>query len=178
MSPASNSNPCVRVIKIGGSVLTDEIAYLRSAVFLRDRLRQRPEERFLIVVSARAGVTDLLFKLSKRVVPDPDPVALDLLWSTGELHSVALLSLHLHALGEAAIGLNVHQTGLTLPGGKKNSAALELKVQCLKEKLAVYSVVVVPGFLALRCDQAIVSLGRGGSDLTATVDVHRGRDWW
>lgn len=169
MSPASNSSPCVRVTKIGGSVLTGEMAYLRSATFLRARLRQSPEERFLIVVSARAGVTDSLFQLSKSIAPDPDPVAVDLLWSAGELHSVALLSLHLQALGVAAIGLNVHQTGLTLPDGKKNSAALELKVQCLKEKLAVYSVVVVPGFLALRCDQSIVSLGRGGSDLTAVL---------
>ena len=72
----------------------------------------RRSERFVVVVSAQEGVTDRLAATARQVVSQPNPAALDLLWSTGELRSVALLALHLQALGVSAAALNIHEAGL------------------------------------------------------------------
>jgi aspartate kinase len=157
------------VIKIGGSVLPDHAAYRRAAEFLCRRLRKSPGERILAVVSAENGLTDSLLRLAREISPAPDPTALDLLWSTGELRSVALLALCLHARGVVAAGLNVHETGLILRDARDANAELELDGHRLRVALAQNAVVVVPGFLARTPAGAIASLGRGGSDLTAVL---------
>jgi aspartokinase len=78
---------------------------------------------------------------------------LDLLWSTGELRSVAILTLHLQVIWVSAVGLNVHRAGLRFLAEAQARPALRR----------------VPGFLATRSDEAIVTLGRGGSDLSAVL---------
>jgi aspartate kinase len=92
-----------------------------------------------------------------------------LLWSTGELRSVALLVLALQARGARATGLSVHETGLILPEGEREATHLQFDREGLAQALAQHPVAVVPGFLACRPSGAIVSLGRGGSDLTAVL---------
>src|SRR5260370_41810329 len=93
----------VVVIKLGGSVLLDDDAYREAARFLVSRLHGCSEERFVVVVSARKGLTDELESLARGITGHPNPRTLDLLWSTGEMHSVALLPLHLGELGGAAL---------------------------------------------------------------------------
>jgi len=63
------------------------------------RLHRWAEERFLIVVSAQNGTTDELERLARGISTNPNPRTLDLLWSTGEMRSVALLTLHLEEGG-------------------------------------------------------------------------------
>jgi aspartate kinase len=115
------------------------------------------------VVSAESGHTDALFGEAAQLAAVPDAAALDLLWSTGELRSVALLTLALQSAGIPAVGFNVHETGLRVRAGDDR---LELNPLALRAALAHHSVVVVPGFLATR-HQRVVTLGRGGSDWTA-----------
>jgi aspartate kinase len=91
--------------------------------------------------------------------------ALDLLWSTGELRSVALLALHLQRLGIAAVPFNVHQTGLAAERG----IGTTVRPLRLLAALAVSRIVIVPGFLGVSAGGTITSLGRGGSDLTAVL---------
>ncbi len=86
------------VIKIGGSILTGPQAYRRAAAFVRNRLLAASDERLVVVVSAQKGATDDLEQAAKKIVSSPRKQVLDLLWSTGELRSVALLALHLQAL--------------------------------------------------------------------------------
>jgi aspartate kinase len=157
----------VTVIKIGGSVLTGVGAYRRAAAFVASRVCECPGTRFVVVVSAEQGATDALLAAARDLSPEPEPVTLDLLWSTGELRSVALLVLALHALGVRAGAVNVHQTGLTAPDG--GSSRTGLRALRLRSQLALNDVVVVPGFLAWAAGDAVVSLGRGGSDLTAVL---------
>ena len=158
------------VIKIGGSILTGAAAYRRAANFVRNRLLAAPEERFVVVVSAQKGATDELEQSARKIVAAPRKQALDLLWSTGELRSVALLTLHLQALDVHAIGVNVHQTGLIAPhGASVGPGSVRLDAKRLGEILAEAPVAVVPGFLATDASQSVVSVGRGGSDLTAVV---------
>jgi aspartate kinase len=159
----------ITVLKIGGSVLTDLAAYRRAAAFVAEQLEENAGARLVVVVSAQHGQTDLLLQAALDFNPSPDRDSLDLLWSTGELRSVALLVLALHALGVRAAAANVHQTGLgELDPAGPSGAATFLPLRLLA-RLAHHDVVVVPGFLARGAGDKVVSLGRGGSDLTAVL---------
>ena len=156
------------VLKIGGSVLRDDASFARVARALASRLAATRDERLVVIVSAEHGATDALLSEARAVTGEPDAAALDLLWSTGELRSVARLTLHLGAEGIAAVPFNVHQTGLAAsPGGRPGSATV--RPLRLLAALGDSRAVVVPGFLAVGGGGAIVSLGRGGSDLTAVL---------
>ncbi|HUJ32558.1 MAG TPA: hypothetical protein VLY23_14850 [Candidatus Acidoferrum sp.] len=165
------NNEPVAVIKIGGSILTSARAYRRAAAFVCSRHRKSLEERLVVVVSAQEGTTDALEELARKIAASPKAAALDLLWSTGELRSVALLTLHLQALGVHATGLNIHEAGLTVSGEGRDASGgrVRLDGERLSAVLANHNVAVVPGFFATNGLHAVVSLGRGGSDLTAVL---------
>jgi aspartate kinase len=158
----------VIVVKIGGSILTGGKAFRRSAEFVEERLRGS-DERYVVVVSAQNGMTDGLEQAARQIAPTPERRAQDLLWATGELGSVALLTLHLHRLSIPAIGLNVHETGLRVAGSGDSIGEITVDSGVLDEALTDHRVVVVPGFLATNASGSIVSIGRGGSDLTAVL---------
>ena len=167
---APNSMEKIVVLKVGGSVLTGAKAFRRVARFLKRCSELSPSQKLVVVVSAQKLLTDTLERRARRIVHDPNVRALDLLWSTGELRSVALLALHLQALGISSVGLNVHETGLHFSSEPEAPRARPLlKDDHLKSALAKHAVVVVPGFLATRSEGAIVSVGRGGSDLSAVL---------
>ncbi len=154
----------VTVIKIGGSVLTARADYRRAAAFLAERI-QRESGKFVVVVSAEFGQTDALFAEAISISDAPDADALDLLWSTGELRSVALLTLALRSLGASAAGLSVHETGLHVP---VRGDRIELNPLSIRSALSRNDIVVVPGFLATSRHR-VVTLGRGGSDWSAVA---------
>jgi aspartate kinase len=158
----------VVVIKLGGSILVSEDSYQQAARFLVRRSHECSRERFVVVVSAQGGQTDELEKLARGVTPDPNPRTLDLLWSTGELRSVALLALHLEGLGVAAVALNVHEAGLRCDGHSRDGA-IEASSAELRTVLKEHAIVVAPGFFATSANGVLVSLGRGGSDLSAVL---------
>lgn len=160
----------VAVLKLGGSVLTDLPSYRTAARFLRDEV-VRTRGRVVAVVSAEYGHTDRLLAEADALAGEPDADALDLLWSTGELRSVALLTLALRGEGVSAAGFNVHETGLRVgatDGRRPSAADLTLNPLPLRAALGRHDVVVVPGFLATSRQQ-IVTLGRGGSDWSAVA---------
>jgi aspartate kinase len=153
------------VLKLGGSVLRDDASYAGAARFLQERLATNQDERVVVIVSAQHGETDRLLADAQRIAGEPAAPALDLLWSTGELRSVALLALHLQRIGITAVPFNVHQTGLA------GDRATGTTVRPLRLLAALGSarVVIVPGFLGVSAGGTITSLGRGGSDLTAVL---------
>jgi aspartate kinase len=169
------------VLKVGGSVLRDEASYAATAAVLRDRLAASPAERLVVIVSAQYGATDQLLTEARAIVAEPGDDAMDLLWCTGELGSVARLSLHLQRLGVGAIPFNVHQTGLVACPEQRRGASPEqsrgadrisgtiVRPLRLLAALAASRIVVVPGFLGVSAGGTITSLGRGGSDLTAVL---------
>jgi aspartate kinase len=146
------------VIKIGGSVLTGPDAFHRAADFLARR--QGPS---VVVVSAQLGQTDALLAEARTFRQPPDGPVLDLLWSTGELRSVALLSLACQSRGLSAAALDVHAAGL-----RQRGQTVDLNPIAIRAALAAHDVVVLPGFLATR-GQQVVTLGRGGSDWSAVM---------
>jgi aspartate kinase len=153
------------VLKIGGSVFRDDAAYGAAAGFLRDRLAATSDERLVVIVSAQYGATDALLAEATAIAGDPAQQALDLLWSTGELRSVALLALHLQRIGVSAVPFNVHQTGLVA----ERAMGTTVRPLRLLAALGTSRIVVVPGFLGVSAGGTIASLGRGGSDLTAVL---------
>jgi aspartate kinase len=153
------------VLKIGGSVLTGPQAYRRVSSHIGTRLCTAPGERIVAVVSAELGVTDRLLATATGIVEQPDARTLDLLWSTGETRSAALLALSLQALGVRVTVANVHQAGLSSIA-RGSMQVNPLRLQAL---LADHDVVVVPGFFARGGGDSLRSLGRGGSDLTAVL---------
>jgi aspartate kinase len=155
----------VVVVKLGGSVLPGVPSYSRAADFLKCEVRRRAGGRILAVVSAEFGHTEVLAHEARALHREPDLRMLDLLWSTGEIRSVALLTLALQQAEVRATGLNAHQAGLRAMGG---GGSIEFHLLQIRAALAMHDVVVVPGFLATRC-QALVTLGRGGSDLSAVL---------
>lgn len=159
----------VAVLKIGGSVLAGIEAYHRSAELVRDQLIVDPDCRLLVVVSAENGATDSLEQLAASIVPAPDPCVLDLLWSIGERKSAALLTLCLHRAGVKATALDVQQIGLRVKRGSGAPVSAQLSPTRLQHELKRHPVVVIPGFFGVDAEGAIVSLGRGGSDLTAIL---------
>ena len=176
----------VSVVKIGGSVLAGHQPFRRVAAWLASRLCERPGEKIVAVVSAEHGVTDALLATATEIVETPDARTLDLLWSTGETRSAALLALTLQSLGVSAVAANVHQAGIEplrdsrpdLSSGASAKAegpacsgpgATRVRALRLLDLLHRHDVLVVPGFLGRGDGDAIVSLGRGGSDLTAVL---------
>jgi aspartate kinase len=166
MSGCDNSR--VVVIKLGGSVLAREESFRDAAKFLVRRLRKCSRERFVVVVSAQNGHTDQLERVARGVTQYPNPRTLDLLWSTGELRSAALLALHLEELGVSAVALNVHEAGLHCNGDQDEGEVAASSVE-VRLALKKHAIVVVPGFFATSTNRMLVSLGRGGSDLSAVL---------
>jgi len=157
----------VVVVKLGGSVLTEEAAFARAARFLAGRLESARGERYVAVVSAQEGWTDELEREARGIWGEASARALDLLWATGELRSVALMALHLEALGVRAVGLNIAETGLRV--NRAAGGGVSLDAGRVRAALGEREVVVVPGFLGTNAEGTIVTLGRGGSDLTAVL---------
>jgi aspartate kinase len=152
------------ILKIGGSVLRSDRAYRRAAAAIGRWLLDAPCAHLVVIVSARHGVTDALLATARDLADEPDPAALDLLWSTGETRSAALLALALHGAGIDAAAANVHQAGIVAGDGITGVRPLRLRALAAR-----HDVVVVPGFLARTTGDALVTLGRGGSDLTAVL---------
>jgi len=153
------------VLKLGGSVLRDDASYAGAARFLQARLALNQDERLVVIVSAQYGTTDALLADARAIANEPSAPALDLLWSTGELRSVAVLALHLQKIGVSAVPFNVHQTGLV--ADRLNGTSV--RPLRLRAALAHARIVIVPGFLGVSAGGAVTSLGRGGSDLTAVL---------
>lgn len=161
----------VTVLKIGGSVLTGLGGYIGAADWLKSRLAGS-QERFVVVVSAEYGHTDELQReaseLANLSIPQlsiPQSDLLDLLWSTGETRSVALLALRLRGLRVSATGISVHEVGLRV---LETSGEVVFHPSTIRAALSAYRVVVVPGFLATRANR-VITLGRGGSDWSAVL---------
>jgi aspartate kinase len=173
MPDSISANFAIAVIKIGGSILRNARSYKRAARYVRNRHASSPDERFVVVVSAQEGVTDWLAATACQIVSQPNASALDLLWSTGELRSVALLTLHLQALGVSAAPLNIHEAGLAMVDTTSTAAItphdVRINSRRLRSALSQHPVAVVPGFFAADATGAVRSLGRGGSDLTAVL---------
>jgi len=125
----------------------------------------------VVVVSAMGKTTDSLVNLAKELSENPSRREMDMLLSTGEQVSIALLSIALQALGQPAISLTGAQVGIVTEAEHSRARILEIKSDRLQRHLKQGEVVVVAGFqgISQSNDLEITTLGRGGSDTSAVA---------
>jgi len=155
------------VQKYGGTSVRDT-DHIRNVA---RRIKQYHDQgnEMVVVVSAMAGMTDRLIQLAREVTPDPDERELDMLLATGEQQSVALLAMALHALGCPAISFTGAQAGIETDGTHSKARIRNISPKRIERALSEGKVVIVAGFQGRTDDDAITTLGRGGSDLTAVA---------
>ncbi len=155
------------VQKYGGTSVADadRIRHVAGRVIKR----VRAGDQVVVVVSAMGNSTDDLLDLALQVAPDPDPRELDMLLSTGEQVSVALLAMALKNLGQEAVGLTGQQAGIIAQGRHYQGRISRVEADRVRAELAAGRVPVVAGYWGVNEDQEIFTLGRGASDTTAVA---------
>ena len=123
----------------------------------------------VVVVSAPAGVTDSLLKRSKDITDLPDKRELDMLLTTGEQISIALLSMAIKDMGGDAISYNAFQVKFGTTADHTKALITNIDTTKIKERLKEGKIVVFAGFQGITIDNEITTLGRGGSDTTAVA---------
>jgi aspartate kinase len=123
----------------------------------------------VVVVSAMGHTTDELIELMHKVTSDPDPREYDMLVSTGEQVSAALLAMALQDAGCPAVSLTGGQAGFVTEDIYKKARIKEIKLDRLKKELKAGKVVVITGFQGIDSKGDIITIGRGGSDTSAVA---------
>lgn len=125
----------------------------------------------VVVVSAMGKTTDGLVKLAQEISTNPSRREMDMLLSTGEQVSIALLSMALQELGQPAISLTGAQVGIVTEAEHSRARILQIKPERIERHLQDGKVVVVAGFQGISntLELEITTLGRGGSDTSAVA---------
>jgi len=123
----------------------------------------------VVVVSAMGDATDDLIKLARQITAKPERREMDLLLSTGEIVSAALVTMALQDLGEKAISLTGAQAGIHTDASHSQARILKIEGKRILEELAEGNIVIVAGFQGITDDEDVTTLGRGGSDTTAVA---------
>ncbi|MCX5668990.1 MAG: aspartate kinase [Candidatus Omnitrophica bacterium] len=123
----------------------------------------------VVVVSALGDTTDELVALAEKINPHPCEREMDMLLSTGEQISVALLAMAIQKLGSEAISFTGSQVGIITDSSHTRARIIKINVDKIKEELKKGRIVIVAGFQGVTLNQDITTLGRGGSDLTAVA---------
>jgi len=122
----------------------------------------------VVIVSALGDTTDKLIDLAHQVTTHPSERELDMLISTGEQVSCALLAMAIHKLGEDAISFTGAQVGIITDGSFTRARIIDINAKRIFEELKK-KIVIVAGFQGVSLNQDITTLGRGGSNLTAVA---------
>jgi aspartate kinase len=155
------------VQKFGGSsVATAEriMAAARRAI----RARQAGNQ-VIVVVSARGDTTDELISLAREISEQPPAREMDMLLSTGEQISIALMAMAIQALGQPAISFTGTQIGIVTDSSHTKARIKNISTQRMRQALGKGKIVIVAGFQGIDEESNITTLGRGGSDTTAVA---------
>lgn len=155
------------VQKYGGSSVADNDRLLRVA----HKIKKVYDEGYdvVVAVSAQGKTTDFLIGKARSISDRVSLRELDVLLSTGEIQSMALLSMMLESIGVPAISLNGIQAGISADGEYGDGRILKIDTSRILRELKQRRVVVVAGFQALNDKDDFITLGRGGSDTTAVA---------
>jgi aspartate kinase len=129
------------------------------------------DHSMVVVVSAMGKSTDQLVKLAQQISTTPSRREMDMLLSTGEQVSIALMSMALQELGQPAISMTGAQVGIVTEAEHTRARILNIQTQRIERHLQKGKVVVVAGFQGITDREAleITTLGRGGSDTSAVA---------
>ena len=155
------------VMKFGGSSVGDIERMKRVA----KRIVEKKQEghKCVVVVSAMGDTTDELIDQSKSLNENPPAREMDMLLTTGEQISVALLSMAIHQLGHQAMSMTGWQAGFRTDGTYGRARIVDIQSERVKNALQEGQIVIVAGFQGMSEVGEITTLGRGGSDTTAVA---------
>lgn len=155
------------VQKFGGTSLadTDKIKNVAKAVIKE----KNNGNDVVVIVSAMGHTTDYLVKLSSEISKNPNKREMDMLLSTGEQVSIALLTMAIQEEGYEAISLNASQVGIITENVHSTARIINIKTDKLNKILKEGKIIVVAGFQGVTEDGEITTLGRGGSDTSAVA---------
>ena len=156
-----------RVKKYGGTSVGSPERILKVAQELVAEHRRGVPQ--VVVASAMADTTEQLLDMARRVTKHPRARELDMILTTGEQVSIALLAMAVQDLGVMATPLTGAQCGIRTDGNFTRARIQEISTEKIQGILAQGNIVIVAGFQGVTSDQEITTLGRGGSDLTATA---------
>jgi aspartate kinase len=123
----------------------------------------------VVVVSAMGKTTNELISLAKKLTATPSRRELDMLLTTGERITSALLSIAVHAEGYEAVSLTGSQCGIITNDRHSDARIIEVRPVRVEDELHRGNVVIVAGFQGVSYKREITTLGRGGSDTTAVA---------
>lgn len=157
----------VVVQKYGGTSVadTDKIKKVANAVIREKELGNN----VVVVVSAMGHTTDYLIKMAKEISQNPSAREMDMLLSTGEGVSIALLAMAIQERGYEAVSMNAMQIGIFTENVHMKARIVDIKTDKLREHLDQGKIIVVAGFQGITTDGEITTLGRGGSDTSAVA---------
>ncbi len=155
------------VQKFGGSSVADSQKILRAA---RKAIRAKQQgNQVVMVVSAMGQNTDLLIDLAKEINERPPAREMDMLLSTGEQVSVALMAMAIESLGHRAVSLTGGQIGIRTDNKHTKARIKSISTERMQRLLDEGNIVIAAGFQGIDEDFNITTLGRGGSDTTAVA---------
>jgi aspartate kinase len=155
------------VQKLGGTSVADSdkiLAAARRAIQAHNR-----GDQVLMVVSARGHTTDELIALAKEITETPPAREMDMLLSTGEQVSVALMAMAIQSLGVPSISFTGVQIGLVTDSFHTKARIRNISTERMVQALGEGKIVIVAGFQGVDENYNITTLGRGGSDTTAVA---------
>ncbi len=156
------------VQKYGGSSVADAESIKRVAK--RIVATRRAGNDVVVAVSAMGDTTDELLDLAAQVAPIPAPRELDMLLSSGERISMALLAMAIHSMGFEARSFTGSQAGMITTADHGSARIVDVTPVRLREALDEGAIVIVAGFQGFNRDtRDITTLGRGGTDTTAVA---------
>jgi len=123
----------------------------------------------VVVLSAMSGETDRLLQLAHEVTSLPDDRELDMLLSTGERVTIALLAMELRGRGLHARSYTGRQVGIMTDSAHTKARITRVKADRIREALTKGTIPIVAGFQGINEESDVTTLGRGGSDLTAVA---------
>lgn len=156
----------IAVLKFGGTSVKSigriqHVAEIVAAIL--------PKQKVLVVVSAMGDTTDYLLKMAKQCSSTPDKRELDLLLSTGEQISIALVSMALRAMGIKSRSFTGQQVGIFTENVHNKARIVDIKSDTMRNAFETNDVIVVAGFQGVTESGDVTTLGRGGSDTTAVA---------
>lgn len=136
-----------------------------------DRVAQTRQAGYdlVVVLSAMSGETDRLVRLASEVTPSPDEREMDMLLSTGERITIALLAMSLRGRGFNARSFTGRQVGIMTEGSHTKARIARVAADRIREALTEGVIPIVAGFQGINERSDVTTLGRGGSDLTAVA---------
>ncbi|NTW05339.1 MAG: aspartate kinase [Peptococcaceae bacterium] len=155
------------VQKYGGSSVADAQCIKRVASRITKNKNEGHE--IVVVVSAMGDTTDYLVDLVNEVTENPGEREMDMLLSTGEQVSIALLAMAVKDLGFDSISMTGAQAGIYTDSVHTKARIKEIQCDRLRDELAMGKIIIVAGFQGLNHSGDITTLGRGGSDTTAVA---------